>query len=108
MNKIPKPHDGKPHPYSWQADTPRFSERNPTALRSQLQGWKDRCANLEDDIERLKVCGTCGHMEQWDDDVPGCHYEICNIDFGGGVGDAAVASPCRLTPSRWMPYWERT
>jgi hypothetical protein len=83
------------------------------ALEAELTVWEEANKSLseakekaEAENERLRVCGTCGHMEQWDDDTPGCHYEICNIEFDGGVGDASVASPCRLTPSRWTPYWE--
>ena len=73
MYKIPKPHDGKPHPYEWQADEwkkrqragrLRFSERNPSP-RSQLQGWKDRCANYEARTAELEEkLEYAGHLQR--------------------------------------------
>ena len=52
-----------------------------------------------DDIERLKVCGTCFK----------CMYTfelgvICTSGDNGIIVN--MTDSCQFTPSRWTPYWE--
>lgn len=58
------------------------------------------CRNPCDDIERLKVCGTCFHC---DDSIP--EHWLCEVDQHGDA-DVWMVNPCHFTPSEWRPYWE--
>ena len=61
-----------------------------------------------DDIERLKVCGTCANTTlYWD-------YLMCKkgpFERTGPEGPCmssfiTISDKCHFKPSRWTPYWE--
>lgn len=51
------------------------------------------CKNPCEDIERLKVCGTCLLYHAWIDGHFVCD-QVCEI-----------TDACHFAPSRWQPYW---
>ena len=61
--------------------------------------YRPRIAALEERIERLKVCGNCGHMvthELW--------YQCGTVPDIGEAYEVPCAPPlnCHFTPSRWQ------
>jgi len=62
---------------------------------------------LEENLERLKICGTCVHfvdMGEWSE---------CDLSEEGDVPntwhgyEVSLLDHCHFTPSRWKAYWER-
>lgn len=51
-------------------------------------------AALEATVERLRVCGNCGHHTPW---CRGC----TESHHGRGYLTAASHDPCHFVPSRW-------
>lgn len=64
---------------------------------------------MTDMIERLKVCATCRHGEEWNDyDVSFTYCTLMPHNKRYAVPyDEMVdpRDPCHLTPSQWSPYW---
>ncbi len=66
---------------------------------SRLEG---ECTDLEVDVERLRVCGTCGH-HAYDNMDDGRQFERCRAVRGVVLVDCYDA--CHFDESLWTPYW---
>jgi len=76
-----------------QAMTQQVAER----LQAERDHARDIAVALECENARLQVCGTCGWR------MYACCKPNGERDVYFGIGDH---DSCRLTPSRWQPYWE--
>lgn len=71
------------------------------------------CRNPCDDIERLKVCGTCATFSITHDESGECAQSCsaeCHDEADWTCGEYEcepdMHDPCHFTPSKWRPYWE--
>ncbi len=65
------------------------------------------CKNPCDDIERLKVCGTCFFWQDYAKNYsPNCNVPTTPDE--PWVDYAAPHDHCHFTPSKWRPYWEQS
>ncbi len=77
------------------------------AENERLRKFNESCLAINEaktaENERLRVCGTCGHIKVWNR----CHGCLVLNEKGiHPVTSVALTDPCHFTPSRWTPYWE--
>lgn len=66
---------------------------------AQAQYLESVIEDEDEQLEHLRICATCHRHQEWLRE--GCvSDEACE-----GNGDEAGLSPCRFSPSRWVPYW---
>ena len=86
----------------------RHRQENRDATVNTRHGWLVN-AHFADaalaELDRLKVCGTCGHLDRTLGRRLLCEL-MPDAETFAAEDDRAPWSPCHLTPSRWTPYWE--
>ena len=70
---------------------------------SELTALQERLEQAEAEVERLRCCGNCGHLDY--DDY--CHFHQCFPGEGEPYFAVNVSNSCHFTPSRWAAREEK-
>lgn len=77
------------------------------ALDGTMQQQATHLVEMEGEVARLRVCGTCGH-QYFDGSAFECEFNPCGDDVADEPNDNVhPTAHCCFSPPCWTPYWER-
>jgi hypothetical protein len=78
----------------------KIDESQTIKLLGSIDPWffHERIAEMEAEIERLKVCANCGHCRQGEEEYEGWHHWCAKMNFA----DVIPFSNCSFSPSAWV------